>query len=184
MSLILTIGGSPSDPSRTAGILDFARQQVEARGFATRSIIVRHLNTDDLIYGRYNSPTLQSAFETVRQADGIIIATPIYKAAYSGVLKTFFDVLPPNAFAHKVVLPIASGGSLVHSLVIDYALRPVLTALGSTHILGGVYLIDAEMQTLENGGVQLQPAASERLIAALDALTQTLSPRSTESEAS
>ena len=176
MALIVTIGGSPSASSKSAGILELARQHVQAGGFTTVAIAVRSLNTEDLIYGRYSSPELQSTFEAIRQADGIIVATPIYKAAYSGVLKVYLDVLPPNAFANKIVLPIATGGSPAHSLVIDYALRPVLVALGAPHILTGVYLIDSEMKPLDSssdpGALQLESSAEARFFSALDELTR------------
>jgi FMN reductase len=178
MSLIVTIGGSPSGPSKSASILEIARHRLEQGGFATHAIAVRNLNTEDLIYGRYNSPELQSTFEIVRQADGVIVATPIYKAAYSGVLKVYLDLLPANAFANKIVLPIATGGSPAHSLVIDYALRPVLVALGAPHILTGVYLIDSEMKPSEAnadpGALQLEASAEARLFGAVDELARRL----------
>ncbi len=178
MPLIVTIGGSPSGPSKSANVLEIARQRLEQDGFTTHSIAVRNLNTEDLIYGRYNSPELQHTFEIVGQADAIIVATPIYKAAYSGVLKVYLDLLPANAFAGKVVLPIATGGSLAHALVIDYALRPVLVALGAPHILTGVYLIDSEMKpsdsSAEQGALQLETSAETRLFSAIDELARLL----------
>jgi FMN reductase len=137
MTTILTIGGSPSHPSRSAALLDYCRIQLESRGLTTENITVRDLNAEELIQGRFDGPSLKPAFDQVAAADGIIIATPVYKAAYTGVLKAFFDLLPANALGRKVILPIALGGSLAHSLVIDYALRPVLTAMGASHILHG-----------------------------------------------
>jgi len=184
MPLIVTIGGSPSGPSKSASILELARQRLQTGGFTTHSIAVRSLNTEDLIYGRYNSTELQSTFEVVQQADGVIVATPIYKAAYSGVLKVYLDLLPTNAFASKIVLPIATGGSPAHSLVIDYALRPVLVALGAPHILTGVYLIDSEMKPTDSntdpGALQLESSAEARLFGALDELARLLTSRHPE----
>ena len=57
----------------------------------------------------------------------VIVATPIYKAAYSGLLKVFLDLLPAEALRGKTVLPLASGGSVAHLLALDYALKPVLS---------------------------------------------------------
>ncbi len=56
----------------------------------------------------------------------MVIGTPVYKAAYSGLLKSLLDLLPQYALAGKTVLPLATGGSTAHVLAIDYALRPVL----------------------------------------------------------
>jgi FMN reductase len=83
------------------------------------------------------------------------VATPIYKAAYTGLLKAFLDLLPQGAFANKVVLPIATGGTIAHLLAIDYALKPVLSELKARHILGGIYVIDKQLQFQASG--QLQP---------------------------
>ena len=152
----------------------------------THSIAVRSLNTEDLIYGRYNSPELQSTFEIVRQADGIIVATPIYKAAYSGVLKVYLDLLPAQRLRQQNRPALATGGSPAHSLVIDYALRPVLVALGAPHILTGVYLIDSEMKpsdpnaeaSADPGALQLEMSAEARLFGAVDELARLLTSHS------
>ena len=62
----------------------------------------------------------------------MVVSTPVYKAAYSGVLKVFLDLLPQFGLAGKVVLPLVTGGTASHVLAIDYALRPVLLALGAS----------------------------------------------------
>jgi len=174
MTSMLTIGGSPSHPSRSAALLDYCRTQLGRRGLTTENITVRDLNAEELIQGRFDGPSLKPAFAQVATADGIIIATPVYKAAYTGVLKAFFDVLPANALGGKVVLPIALGGSLAHSLVIDYALRPVLMAMGASHILHGVYLIDKQLvYSTEGKGVEFAtPEAEEQVKTALEAFYQ------------
>lgn len=159
---VLTIAGSPSASSRSAAVLEHARQTLERHGLRTRALSVRDLPPEDLIYGRVDSPAVLEAAALLRQARGVIIATPVYKAAYSGVLKAFLDLLPQGALTRKLVLPIATGGSPAHLLAIDYALRPVLTALGGQHILQGVYIVDAQLQ-LADTGVHLDPELDARL---------------------
>ena len=68
-------------------------------------------------------------------ARGLVIATPVYKAAYSGLLKTFLDLLPQFGLREKVILPLVTGGTPAHVLAIDYALRPVLNSLDPLHIV-------------------------------------------------
>ena len=75
------------------------------------------------------------------------------------------------------MLPIATGGSLAHMLAIDYALRPVLSALGSTHILGGVYLQDSQFINVPGAEVQLEVAADDRLNSTIKQLAGLLSSR-------
>lgn len=171
MAFVVTIAGSPSASSKLAALMNVVRSRLEAQGIETASIVVRDLDPADLLYARMDSTALQKTFELVQRAQGVVVATPIYKAAYSGVLKTYLDVLPANAFAGKVVLPLASGGSPAHNLAIDYALRPVLVAVGSSHVLPGVYLVDSQF-VQEDAGPTLDASADERLTVALHELAR------------
>lgn len=175
MSALLSIAGSPSAASRSVALCHYANQYAAAHGVAADLLVVRDLDPQDLIYGRFDGVSLGPAFAAVASARALLVATPVYKAAYSGVLKSFLDVLPANALADKVVLPLASGGSPAHSLMIDYALKPVLAALGAGQILPGVYLID-QQYTHENGqNVQFtDKEAAARFDAALDQLLTTI----------
>lgn len=170
---VLTIAGSPSASSRSTGVLEYLRWNLEQRGLRTWNLAVRDLPPEDLLYGRYDSPAIVQSAALLNQARAVIIATPVYKAAYSGVLKTFLDLLPQRALAGKLVLPIATGGSPVHMLAIDYALRPVLTALGAQHTLQGIYITDSQIQ-LGDEIPNLDPAVAERLDSALQYLVQEL----------
>jgi len=72
---------------------------------------------------------LAAALEAVTAADGLIVVTPVFSASYSGLFKSFFDVLDPDAVAGKPVLIAATGGSARHSLVLEHALRPLFVYL-------------------------------------------------------
>ena len=98
------------------------------------------------------------------------MATPVYKAAYSGLLKAFLDLLPSSALAEKGVLPIATAGSLAHCLVLEYALKPVLAALGASTFLPAVCLLDTDFVYEGQRLSRLETAAGDRLAASLDAL--------------
>ena len=78
----------------------------------------------------------------MKNAHGIIVATPIYKASFSGLLKAALDILPQYAFVGKVILPLGTGGSLAHMLALDYALRPVLQSMGARHIVQSHFVLD------------------------------------------
>lgn len=101
MANILAIAGSPSHPSRTYGIVEYATTLLQQEGFHTDIISVRDFPAEDLVFGRYDSPNLQQPKALLEKADGVIIATPIYKAAYTGVLKAFLDLLPQKALLAK-----------------------------------------------------------------------------------
>jgi len=79
MPNILAIAGSPSHPSRTYGILEYAITLLQQEGFHTDIISVRDFPAEDLVFGRYDSPALEQPKALLEKADGVIIATPIYK---------------------------------------------------------------------------------------------------------
>jgi len=99
----------------------------------------------------------------VAQADGIVVSTPIYKASYTGVLKSFLDLLPQFGLAGKVVLPVATGGTLAHVLAIDYGLRPVLLALAAQHVVSGLFILDKLIERQAGGDVRLESEIQARL---------------------
>ena len=142
---ILTISGSPSANSRSTKLLDHIASRLQRQGVLTQELVVRDLPAEDILFGRFDSASIRAAGEQFDRASGIVIATPFYKAAASGVLKAFLDLLGQNALAGKVILPIGIGGSPAHLLAIDYSLRPVLAALGATQVLSSVYAIDKQV---------------------------------------
>ncbi|MER7568047.1 FMN reductase [Streptomyces sp. NPDC097941] len=82
---------------------------------------------------------LASAQDAVAGADGLIVVTPVFSASYSGLFKSFFDVLEPEALEGKPVLIAATGGSARHSLVLEHALRPLFAYLKAVVVPTGVY---------------------------------------------
>jgi FMN reductase len=85
---------------------------------------------------------LSAAFDAVREADGLIVVTPVFSASYSGLFKSFFDALgatEQDALAGKPVLIAATGGTARHSLVLDHALRPLFAYLKAVVVPTGVY---------------------------------------------
>src|SRR5690349_9634895 len=108
MTEIVTISGSPSPNSRSAAILAYASEVFRCHRLNVSNIDIRNFNADDLLFARFDSLDIKRAQEQVQQAQAVIIATPVYKASYTGVLKAFLDLLPQNALRNKVVLPIAT----------------------------------------------------------------------------
>ncbi|AUG78384.1 oxidoreductase [Kitasatospora sp. MMS16-BH015] len=84
--------------------------------------------TNNLLTG-YPSPKLRAEIEAVTAADALIAVTPVFSASYSGLFKSFFDVLDVGVLTDKPVLMGATGGSARHSLALEYALRPLFAYL-------------------------------------------------------
>lgn len=167
---ITSISGSPSERSRSAWLTQLALTRLE--GVSTRSahIAVRELPAQALIAADAQDAVIAQAVDAVAGASLVIVGTPIYKAAYSGLLKLFLDLLPPDALRGKTVLPLATGGSPAHLLALDYALKPVLSALGARHVLDGVFATDAQLLRHESGGYVPEPELLARLDRALEPL--------------
>ncbi|MBC7728910.1 MAG: NADPH-dependent FMN reductase, partial [Microbacteriaceae bacterium] len=120
-------------------------------GLKVERLNIRELPAEALLLAQWGHPAIVNALAQVEQARAIVVATPVYKAAYSGVLKVFLDLLPQTALAGKTVLPLATGGSPHHMLALHYALRPVLQSLSARHILTGVYATDAQIARSTEG---------------------------------
>lgn len=155
MSLVVTISGSPAAGSRTQQLSQHIATRLRAWDLDVSSIDVRELPPDDLIYARSESPAMSSALELVERAHGVVIVTPVYKASFTGVLKTFLDLLPQYGLRGKVVLPLTVGGTNAHVLALDYALRPVLLSLGAQHVVAGLFMLDKLLQRDAAGALSM-----------------------------
>ena len=177
MTHILAISGSPSRSSHTALLVEHSIDRLSVTGFDASHLEVRRLPAEELLRGQAEAPELSRAVDAVALADGIIVATPVYKASYTGLLKTFLDLLPQSALAGKTVLPLVTGGTVAHLLAIDYALRPVLTALGARHVVGGCFLLDRDIERRPDGGAYQCPASELRLFEVIDEFVESLPTR-------
>ncbi len=149
MAKVVIINGTNSETSRVTAIQQFIQKRVEDAAV----IEVYKLPAEALITADYTNATIQAANEKVAKADVVIILTPVYKASYTGVLKTYLDLLPQKGLENKTIIPVAVGGSVHHLLAIEYALKPVLSVLGATTILQGVYVVDKAIERTAQGFV-------------------------------
>ncbi|GGJ44182.1 NADPH-dependent FMN reductase [Streptomyces brasiliensis] len=163
MAAILSVSGSPSATSRTARLLRHLYERLRLQGHDVTVLDVRTLPADALLHADLRHPAIVQATAQFEQADGVVIGTPVYKAAYSGLLKALLDVLPQYALTGKTVLPLATGGSTAHVLAIDYALRPVLSSMGAAHIVPGWFTLDKDITVGVDATTTLAPAAADAL---------------------
>lgn len=90
----------------------------------------------------FPGPELSAAAQAVKGADGLIAVTPVFSASYSGLFKSFFDVLTvldKDAIAGTPVLIAATGGTPRHSLVLEHAMRPLFAYLRAMVVPTAVY---------------------------------------------
>ncbi|MBB5983768.1 NADPH-dependent FMN reductase [Kribbella solani] len=92
---------------------------------------------------------LENAVDLVSSASVIVIATPVYKGSYTGLVKSFLDILRPQALAGAVVIPVTVSAAPSHKLLADQHLRPILAELGATTPVPGVILEEHDLEDLQ-----------------------------------
>ncbi len=125
--------------------------------------------TNNLLTG-FPSAKLEKAITAVAGADGLIAVTPIFTTSYSGLFKSFIDILDPQSLTDLPVLLGATGGTDRHSLAIDYAMRPLFSYLHAVAVPTGVYAASADWGSGGDGASSTLPARIARATAELAAL--------------
>nr|WP_120491656.1 FMN reductase [Corynebacterium lactis] len=140
MKKLVVVSAGVSDPSTTRMLAGNIAEAVEAQvskrgeGLDIEYIELRELATSlgtVMSTGLYDAP-LREALDKVSAADGLIAATPVFAASYSGLFKMFFDALDKDALTSMPVIVAATAGTARHSLVTEYAMRPLFSYLRAT----------------------------------------------------
>lgn len=118
----------------------------------------------------YAAPKLADVIATVEAADGIIAVSPVFSASYSGLFKSFIDVLDPKSLTGKAVLLGATGGTDRHQMVLDYAMRPLFSYLRTRTTATAVFAGPQDWGSTEQGASPL----SDRVDRAAGELTDLL----------
>ena len=163
MAVIATISSSPNRTSKTDAVLTDIARQLQRAGHVVVPVVLRDLTAEPLLRGNAHDPDIARAVAALDAADAVVVSTPVYKAAYGGLLKTFLDLLPQFALRGKVVLPVATGGTPAHVLVVDYALRPVLASLAPSSITPGWFVLADHVTLVEGGEVLIDEVAHRPL---------------------
>lgn len=163
MTKAIIINGGHTKFSRLTGVEQTIEQALAKAGADVQTLYVHELPATDVLTANFASPAIQQAVATVGEAEIVILLTPIFKGAYSGILKTFLDLLPQKGLEAKTVIPAAIGGSIAHLLALQYALVPVASILGATAISQPIYIVDTQVEKLETGGYQLDAEGTERI---------------------
>ncbi|WP_144667661.1 NADPH-dependent FMN reductase [Bacillus altitudinis] len=167
MAKVTIIAGGHSVQSRLTGVLQHIHHRLALHGVDVHVIQVHQLPSGALIGADFSNEDIVKAIELVNESDGVIVLTPVYKASFSGILKTFLDLLPQKALQDKPVLPCVLGGTYGHLLVIEYALKPIIHQLGATVVQSGVYVVDQQVIKQDSNSYVLDPDATDRLNLAL-----------------
>ena len=172
---LVAFSGNVRRPSKTRALVEFVAAQV-AR---TRRIDLR---TYDLIdagpglgaaYARPDLPLPAARIvDAIETADALIVGSPVYKGAYTGLFKHLFDFVEPDALAGKPVILTATGGGPRHALIVEHALRPLFGFFTALSVPTAVYASDADF----HDGALVAGAVSERAQSAARQLVSFLDP--------
>ncbi|HEY9104195.1 NADPH-dependent FMN reductase [Chitinimonas sp.] len=177
MPNVVLLAGSTNPQSRSTQLLQHSALVLAAEGVSSEFVSIADFPPQALIQGWKHANEIASFLLQIAEADGLIVATPIYKAAYSGVLKVLLDLLPERALSGKAVMPLAVGGGPAHTLALDYALRPVLSSLKPRVLVDGVYGIDTQIEKLPGGALRLDEDLRGRLDGSLARFVEALPER-------
>ncbi|WP_315637014.1 MULTISPECIES: FMN reductase [Microbacterium] len=149
---IAVVSAGLSNPSSTRMLADrlaaetvkaLAERDIEATVDVIELRDHAHDITNNMLAG-FAPPALETAINTVVSADALIAVTPIFSTSYSGLFKSFIDVLDPDALTGKPVLIGANAGTPRHSLAIDYAIRPLFAYLHAEAVSTGVFAASSD----------------------------------------
>jgi FMN reductase len=146
---VVVVCGNPKANSRTLGVAEeVARQAASAAG---RDNVSTHI-TDLANFGGqlfdWSSAEVKVEVAALSGADLAIIATPTYKATYTGLLKSYLDWFGQTGLAGVVAVPVMVGGSAVHALAPEVFLRPLLVEIGAIVPTRGLFILDGELDQL------------------------------------
>ena len=171
MSLPRIVGfsGSPRRPSKTRSLVETVAAGVASH----RQVRLDIFDLSDAGPGlgaalQRKDLTLPAAriIDAIEQADALIVGTPVYKGAYTGLFKHAFDLVDPGALVGKPVLLTATGGGPRHALVVEHALRPLFGFFEALTVPIAVYASDADFtdgQLAEAGVLERVSTAAQQL---------------------
>lgn len=140
---VVVVSAGAGEPSSTRLLADRLAASVQAQrdSVVVETVDLREIAVDiaqSMIAG-FPVGAADPAAKAVVESDAVIAATPVFNASYSGLFKSFFDIIDKNSFAGKPVLIAATGGSPRHSMVLDHAMRPMFSYLRAVVVPTGVY---------------------------------------------
>jgi FMN reductase len=161
--------GNPKPRSRTLDLAAAVAQATAAAtglsGAETRTVDLAELGP---ALFDWSSDDVRAAVDSVRSCSLVVVASPTYKASYTGLLKSFLDWFSSTDLVGVTVVPVMTGAAPHHALAVEVHLRPVLVELGATLPTRGLYVTEAELPEsdlridawLRTAGPQLRRALS------------------------
>jgi FMN reductase len=177
---VVVVSAGLSQPSSTRLLADrLSAAAVDAAAALGVTLDVRVIELRDLAHDITNNlltgfppAALKDALDAVAGADGLVAVTPVFNASYSGLFKSFFDVVDKDALDDKPVLLAATGGTARHSLALEHAMRPMFAYLHAVTVPTSVFAASEDW-----GGDEAEGQLRGRVLRAADELAREISRR-------
>ncbi|WP_345752160.1 NADPH-dependent FMN reductase [Microbacterium rhizophilus] len=143
MTVIAVLVGNPQPSSRTRLVAEEVAAQIAARSGAEILPTIDLATLADRIFV-VPEPEIDGLRDRIAEADLVVVASPTYKGAYTGLLKAFLDRYGANGLARVAAVPILTIGSPAHGLAVEHTLRPLLVELGASVPTRGIAFPAAE----------------------------------------
>lgn len=167
--------GSAGQNSKSSTLARHLSAGLEQQGVTSHVYGLDQFAPHDLLSANFKASSIQTYIRSVRESAGLIIATPVYKASISGLLKTLLDLIPESGLEKKSVLGVASGGTNAHMLAVDHALQPILINLKAGQVLPTVFACENTFGKNDDGSYRIANDIVDRLDSALGRFIDTLS---------
>ncbi|MEZ5234367.1 MAG: NAD(P)H-dependent oxidoreductase [Acidimicrobiales bacterium] len=147
---IVVVVGNPKVASRTRSAGEAAADRIaELCGLEPQARAVIELAELGPQLFDWSSTAVRAATETLAGATVAVIATPVYKATYTGLLKAFLDWFGQTGLDGVVTVPLMVGAAANHALAVETHLRPLLVEIGATVPTRGLYLLESELEAID-----------------------------------
>jgi len=149
---ITVVVGNPKAQSRTLGVAEaVAAAAASAAGLpaGTPTTVIELAELGPQLFD-WSSPAVRAAADTLSASSLAIIATPVYKATYTGLLKSFLDWFGTTGLAGVTAVPVMVGAGAAHALAVEVHLRPLLVEIGATVPTRGLYVLEQELEALSD----------------------------------
>ena len=157
---VLAVVGNPKTGSRTREVAEAVAARLADTTSAVADISIDTMELAPLgpdLLG-WGSPEAGAAVARLLEADVLVVASPVYKATYTGLLKLLFDQVGAGALGGRVAIPLMVGAGPHHAMAVDSHLRPLLVEVGASCPTAGLYVIDSTLDTFD---AQLDPWAAQ-----------------------
>lgn len=146
---VRAIVGNPRPRSRTLAAATAVGQAIARGAGGTLDETIDLIDLRDVLFD-IGHERVKAIIARLLETDVIVVASPVYKASYSAVLKAFFDHVGAGQLAGRLAVPMMVGGAPGHMLAVEAHLRPMLVEVGATCVTPGLYVLEADIPRIDS----------------------------------